>query len=210
MFARRMPGSVSVCGTPTANFAKPRTARQLRKQIGESGSNGCKPRPFVDPSKRIRVNWTNSSFPVVRQEFGFVGGHVHVDRAVAFAAFACQTKVERFLDMFIAPSIADHVAMHHLPEQVGPAAGRVHFFARDHVAWAHSVLRAFAVFTAAFSHSHTTQCGMREAAMIVGKLEIGGRIPGMVISSEPQVFIDAIGIDNLSRIHLPVWIPDRS
>src|SRR5689334_4877425 len=127
------------------------------------------------------MNGSNSSLPIVRKKFCFIGGHVHVDRAVPFAALARQAEVKCFLYVFVAPAIANHVAVQHFPEQVCPSAGGVHLFARNHVARTHCVLITFAVFPAAFSHTHTTQGSMCEAAVVVGELEMGWRVPRMVI-----------------------------
>ena len=35
------------------------------------------------------------------------------------------------------------------------------------------------------------------------------RLPRMVIGAQTQVLVDAIRINDLSRIHLPIRIPDR-
>src|SRR5438309_2740999 len=50
---------------------------------------------------------------------------------------------------------------------------------------------------------------MRKAAVVLRILEMSLRFPGMVISAEPQILVDAIWIDNLAGIHLPIWVPDR-
>src|SRR4051812_10070499 len=67
------------------------------------------------------------AFVVVSKEFGFVSGHVHVDRAFAFATFAREAEVERFLDRFAAPAVLQDFAAKHFEEQAGSAASGVHF-----------------------------------------------------------------------------------
>src|SRR5438477_11474156 len=109
--------------------------------------------------------------------------------------------------MFIAPTVAYDVAMHHLPEKMGATARGVHLLPRDHVAGTHRVLLAFASFPTTLAHADATQCRIGEAAVIVGKFEIGRRLPRTIVRTQTQVFVDAIGVDDLSRIHLPVWIP---
>src|ERR1051326_1760674 len=49
---------------------------------------------------------------------------------------------------------------------------------------------------------------MGEAAFVVGVFEMCLRLPRMIIGAQPQVLIDAVWIDDLSRIHLPVRVPD--
>src|ERR1700692_3913482 len=110
----------------------------------------------------------------MREKFGFVGGDVDTDRAVAFSSFAGETEIEGLLDFFAAPAVADDRifsswALRHLPEQVGAAAGGVFFVARDAVAWAHHA----AVFAAAFADADAAQSSCRQAAVIVRELEAG-------------------------------------
>src|SRR5437868_12316983 len=92
---------------------------------------------------------------------------------------------------------------------MGPAAGGMHLLPRDHIARAHRVLLTLAIFAPALAHANATQGCMGKTAMVVGKLEIGSRFPGMIVRSQSEIFIDAIGIHDLTRIHLPVWIPNR-
>ena len=61
----------------------------------------------------------------MRQKLGFVGRNIHLNRAIAFASFACQAKVESLLDCFAFPSIFENVALHHVEKQMRSAAGGV-------------------------------------------------------------------------------------
>src|SRR6185503_20860301 len=88
---------------------------QLREQVRESRSPRRQPRPFVDPSKCIGVNRTHPSLPVMREEFRFAGRHVHIDGTISLAALARQAQVKGFLHVFVPPTLANDVAMHHLP-----------------------------------------------------------------------------------------------
>src|SRR5580692_4921617 len=125
----------------------------------------------------------------MREEFGFVGGYVDADGAIAFAAFAGQAEVEGFFYCFAAPAVANDCvfsgwrvsrdSLRHFPEQVGAAAGRVFFFAGDAVAGAHYS----AFFAAAFADAYAAQgCG-GEAAVVVGKLKIYWRFPEGVVGA---------------------------
>src|SRR5947207_11447312 len=61
----------------------------------------------------------------------------------------------------------------------------------------------------AFSHSNTTLGGAAKAAVILGKLKVGLRLPRTVVRSQPQIFIQPVRLNQLARIHLPIGIPDR-
>ena len=80
---------------------------------------------------------TNALPVVVVQELGLVGGHVHVDGAVAQATLAGQAQVEAFADRFRPPSVGDELPVGHLEQQVRAPPGGVLFFLGDLVAGAH-------------------------------------------------------------------------
>src|SRR6185437_5226082 len=98
--------------------------------------------------------------------FGLVRGHIHIDRAVAFTAFAGEAEVQRLFDAVIAPAVLDNVTVKHFPEVVGAATGRVPFLARHHEAGAHGVVIRLAIHTAALPNAHAAQHRVREAASI--------------------------------------------
>ena len=104
---------------------------------------------------------------VVGKEFGLVGGQVHAHRAVALAAFAGETQIQRLFHGLVAPAVPDHVALRHLPEQVGAAAGGVLFFAGHAKAGTHDA----AFIVAAFPDSDAAQSGAGQAAVVIGKLK---------------------------------------
>src|SRR6267378_3929340 len=120
------------------------------------------------------MDGTQAAFMVVREKLSLVGGQVDGDGAIALATFAGETEVEGLLDFLTPPAVADDFALGHLPEQVRAAAGGVLFFAGHAEAGTHHP--TFVV--AALPHSDAAQGGMREAAMVMGKLEMGGRLPG--------------------------------
>src|SRR5690348_6434545 len=40
-------------------------------------------------------------------------------------------------------------------------------------------------------------------------MEMRLRFPRAVAGAESQVLLEAVGLDDLARVHLPVWVPDR-
>src|SRR5690348_704733 len=88
------------------------------------------------------------------------------------------------------------------------AARRVPFFPRDHETRAHDVLLAASRKPPALAHAHAAQRRARKTPVIVGKFEMRLRFPGAVFRAKPQIFVNPIGIHDLPRIHLPVWIPN--
>ena len=108
------------------------------------------PGPPVDESKGVGMSRTNAPFVIVREELGFISGHVDVHRAFALAAFACEAQIKRLLHGLASPTGFDHVATKHFEEQPGASASAVHFFASDHVAGAHGA----GVFATAFTDTH--------------------------------------------------------
>src|ERR1039458_6187786 len=142
---------------------------------------------------------------VMRQKFGFVGRYIDADRAIAFAAFAGEAEVERFFDGFVLPAVFDDFSFRHLPEQVGAAAGGVLFVARDAEAGTHDT----AGVAAALADSNAAQGSGGQAAVIVGKSEMRLGLPGIIAGAKPEIFVEAIGLDQFARVHLPIGIPER-
>ncbi len=50
---------------------------------------------------------------------------------------------------------------------------------------------------------------MGQAAVVLGKLEMGLRLPGPVTRAQTQVFIHAVGLHHLAWIHFPGRVPGR-
>ena len=166
-------------------------AGKLRRQIYQTRHVRRRSYPQIEIRQRPCVQRAAVRFVIMRQEFGFVGGYVDADGAIAFATFAGKTKIERFLDGFILPSVPDHVALGHLPKQVGAAAGGVLLFAGDAVAGAHD--SAFVMAT--LSHSYAAQRGAGQAAVVFGKLEVSRGLPWIVAGAEAEIFVQSVGIN---------------
>src|SRR5581483_5335824 len=135
--------------------------------------------------------------------------YVYVDRTIAFAAFACETKIECFLDVLTAPTVFDDLSVQHLPQQVSAASRAVLLFMGNHEAGTHSVLLTFTRRAATLPYTDTAQSGASEAALIFRKFKVGRWFPGAIIRPQAEVFIYTIGINHLARIHLPVRVPNR-
>ena len=141
---------------------------------------------------------------VVAQELGLVGGHIDVDRALALAAFAGQAEIKRFFNLIVAPAAFDDLALEHLPEQVGAAAGAVLFLECDLVARAH---RARILFTAR-TDAHAALQGLVQGTLVIGEMEVRVPVIHVIVGTELEIFLRLVGVDELARIHLPVRIPE--
>src|SRR5712692_7610970 len=85
------------------------------------------------------------------------------------------------------------------------SARGVLFFARDAKTRTHH-----STFIApALSHADAAQGRARQAAMVIGKLEVCWRLPWFIVRPEAKVFVQPVRLDHLARIHLPVRIPNR-
>jgi len=135
----------------------------------------------------------DAAFVIVREELGFVGCDIYAHRAIAFASLAGEAEIERLFDFFTAPAVANDFTLSHLPEQVGAAAGGVFFVVCRAVAGTHHAT----FFAAAFADAHAAQCGVRQAALIGGKLEAGLRLPGSIVGAEAEIFVELV--ERLSR-----------
>src|SRR5262245_33203347 len=141
----------------------------------------------------------------MREELGFVGGHVDVDRALALAALAGEAQVEGLLDLLGPPAVLDPLALAPLEEQARPSARRVLLLACDQVARAHRPR----VVLPAFTDADAAEGRPGEAALVLRKLEVRGE-PGRVVGrTQAKVGVHRVWIDDLAWIHLAVRVPDR-
>src|SRR6266852_442236 len=107
-------------------------------------------RPQIDVAERVRTSRTHPAFIIVGKKLSLVGGNIHSHRAIALAAFAGEAKIERLLDLLASPTVADHLSLSHLPEQVSAAPRGVFFLASGTVARTHQA----AFFAAARAYSY--------------------------------------------------------
>ena len=54
----------------------------------------CYARPQIDVAEGIGAERANATFVVVGKKFGFIGGYVDADGAIAFASFAGEAEIE--------------------------------------------------------------------------------------------------------------------
>ena len=124
------------------------------------------------------------------EELRLVGGHVHVNGAIAFTPFTGQAKVQRFFHVFVTPSVVNGFALQHLPQQVRPPSRGMLFFPRHHVAWADGlVVRSSRGQSAAFAESDAAHRGMRKAPVIVGIAKMRRGLRRVIVRPESQVFV---------------------
>src|SRR6185437_8618180 len=128
--------------------------------------------------------WAQPSAIMMRPEFRFVGRHVGIDRAIALAAFAAETKVERFFDGAALPQVFDWAAVQHFEQKTCPSAGRITLLARRLKAWAHDALAG--VLTPAGADSDASHHRFGEAAVVwIVKMTLDlGRL---ILRPHPQI-----------------------
>src|SRR4030095_13299456 len=148
---------------------------------------------------------TPPSLVVMGQELGFVGGDVDADGTLGPASLAREAEIERLLDVLVLPAIGERIASQHLEQQVRAAARRMRLLARHLVTRTHRA----AVVAAAFPDADAAERREREAATVVLKREMRGRLRWAVIGAEAQVLVGSVRIDDLARIHFSLRVPDR-
>ena len=141
---------------------------------------------------------------VVRHEFGFVSSHVNIDRTLAFASLAAQTEVEGFLNVLVLPPGFQFFALQHLKEKMSASTRGVLLFQGHHVARTH---HAF-ILPSALANSDATHRAVPKVTFIFRKLEMSFRFPGLEVRSEAQILVNEKWIDDFTRIHLVLRIPD--
>src|ERR1051326_6351054 len=142
----------------------------------------------------------------MREELRFERRHVDADRAIARAALARETEIERLVDLVRAPEL-ELVAVQHLPEEMGTATRRMLLLERDHVARAHHAAARFGV--PAFADPDATRRRVREAAAVGGIREVRVDLRRPVVHAETEVLSGAKCVHDLARVHLRLRIPDR-
>ena len=105
------------------------------------------------------------------------------------------------------PAAGERIALEHLEQQARAAARRVLLLARDPVARAH---RAAIVRGGTRRRRRSGASPRRSCRRSFGKRESASATCGRVVAgAEAQVLVDAVRVDDLARVHLPVRIPDR-
>src|SRR5581483_3538358 len=133
------------------------------------------------------------------------GRNIYSYRAVALAAFARQAEIKRLFDVLVLPTIADDLALGHLPQQVSSPTSRMLFLPGDPETRAHDST----FVTSALPDANAAQGGASQAAVVVHVLEVRLRLPRLVVEAKPQVFVEAVRLNHLAGIHLPLGVPQR-
>src|SRR5437016_10024847 len=92
---------------------------------------------MFDQSKGISFKWSPFVFVIVRQKLRFVGCNIDVCRAFRLAGFARETELQGFLNVFVFPAVAYHLALEHLKKHVSASPSAVFFVQRHHITRAH-------------------------------------------------------------------------
>ena len=83
--------------------------------VDEVGREGCETSEDVDAAEGVVREWAGFAFEVVGKEFGFVGGHVDGDGALALAGFAGEAEIEGLFGLFVLPLVGENFALHEFP-----------------------------------------------------------------------------------------------
>ena len=159
--------------------------------------------PPVDQAHRVGDPRPQPVGVVVGHEFGFVGGDVHLDRAVALAALAGDAQVEGLEDVVVAPQVRQRLALEHLPQKAGPAPGGVAFLVRGLERRAHRP----AGLAPALADADAARHRLRDRAAVVGQPE--DRLGVAQLHGRTQVRVEGHRVHDLARVHAPARIPDR-
>ena len=186
------------------------------EEVCEAGGDGGEAGGFVDVAEGVGVEGAEAAGVVVGKELGLVGGHVYVGGALGFAGLAGEAEVEGLVDLLVAEAVFEDVALEHLPEEVGAAAGGVLLFAGGHVAGAHGA----GLFLAAGADADAARGGVGEGAVVAEEGEVGGwaaRAGWAGVTAEVVLGLvdgcggSAVGLgicaDELAGVHACWWGP---
>src|SRR5579883_953314 len=126
-------------------------------------------------------------------------------RAVALTTLAGEAEIERISNSVAFPAAIQGVSLQHFEEEASAAARAVLLFACGAIARAHGA----ALMPSAEADANTAEGRVGEIPAVIGEAEMRRRVPRLVVDSEPQVFIDSVGIHHLAGVHAPLRIPNR-
>src|SRR3569832_2452585 len=98
----------------------------------------------------------------------------------------------------IAPAVLQKISTHDIEQQTSPASRRMFFLVRHHVAGTHRP----SAFTTALANAYAAQRGVSKALCLVKPCEVRCWSFRGVAGTQTQVFVDAVRIYRLDRIHL--------
>ncbi len=147
------------------------------------------------------------------EELGFVGGHVHRDRALGLAGFATEAKVEGLVNSLALEAFGAQRSGEHLPQKAGAAAGGVLLVAGGAIAGAHDA--TFGLETCA--DADAARGGALQRALVAEQNEVGLKLGVLVraLSGLDWAMAEILDwvvntgrIDELAGVHAVVGIPD--
>ena len=89
--------------------------RQLRGHVHQTRSIRGETRPEIDVAEGVMVQRAQAALVIVREKLGFIGGEIDRHRAIRLAPFAGEAEVKGCFDLFALPTVADDIALRHLP-----------------------------------------------------------------------------------------------
>src|SRR5690606_14383118 len=201
----REPGDRPLGRHPRGPPGKAAEPRRLRDEVGEPRRLRRDACPVHDQAEGVGAPRPRPALVVVGHELGLVRGDVDAHRALALAPLAGQAEVEGLLHLLALPPVGDRLALEHLEEEVGPAAGGVFLLLQHHEARAHGA----AAEAAAQADPDAPERGAGEAPVVPRVAEMGPGRGGIVVGAETEIRVPRVGIDELARVHPPLGVPDR-
>src|SRR5260370_15625423 len=110
---------------------------RLAAKVYDSWDERTDPCPLLHQAKRIGIQRSSLLLEIMRQKLRFISCHIDVRGAFRLASLARETKLQRFLNVFVFPAAADHLALEHLKKDVSAPPSAVFFFQRHHITRAH-------------------------------------------------------------------------
>src|ERR1700752_4040122 len=126
------------------------------------------------------IEWTRSTFVIVRKKFGLIGSNIDVRWALAFATFARKTEIHRFFDSFVMPTALKQLALEHLEKQMRAPTGAVDLFPR------HLITRAYgsSISLEAGADTDTTLGRFFKRPLVIRKAKMRLYLRRIIISPE--------------------------
>ena len=136
--------------------------------VGKSGRERAVAGEAVGKAEDVVVERVQAAHVALGEEFGFVGGHIDLHRALGFAGLATEAEIEGLVNGAALEAFLSQRAGEHLPEQVRAAASGVLLFAGGAVAGAHDA--AYGI--AAGADADAALGGAEEGAVVLGEGEV--------------------------------------
>ena len=96
---------------------------RLYEAVIEAGRQRSQPGGGGEPGDQPAAQGYAIGVVIVLEEFGFQFGHVYIGRAFRLAAFAAETKVHHFIDLFMIIAVGLRGMGQKFAEDIGPVPG---------------------------------------------------------------------------------------